>query len=142
QIAITKVGAAWLPFDADAPMERIALCLRDSEAKGLITSEPFAVKADGLMPCPVFTGRTLDDPHDTTLIDVRSLGATPDDPAYLIYTSGSTGTPKGIVITQRNICHSLRAMNDVYGFRTDDIVFQNVSLAFDLSLEEVWIPYL
>ncbi len=33
----------------------------------------------------------------------------------MIYTSGSTGMPKGIVITGRNICHYLRAANDLYG---------------------------
>ncbi len=32
QIAIAKTGAAWLPFDADAPVERIAVCLSVAEA--------------------------------------------------------------------------------------------------------------
>ena len=35
QIAIAKAGAAWLPFDGDAPVERIAVCLADAEAKGI-----------------------------------------------------------------------------------------------------------
>ena len=30
QIAIAKTGAAWLPFDAEAPLERIAVCLEDA----------------------------------------------------------------------------------------------------------------
>ncbi len=47
QIAIAKTGAAWLPFDADAPVERIAVCLADAEAKGLLTSAAFARKARG-----------------------------------------------------------------------------------------------
>ena len=37
QIAIAKSGAAWLPFDADAPVDRIAVCLADAAAKGLLT---------------------------------------------------------------------------------------------------------
>ena len=65
-----------------------------------------------------------------------------DSPAYLIYTSGSTGTPKGIVISGRNICHYLRAANEVYGLRESDVVFQGASVAFDLSMEEIWLPYL
>ena len=60
----------------------------------------------------------------------------------MIYTSGSTGKPKGIIITQGNICHFLRAANEVYGIRAEDVVFQGASLAFDLSMEEIWIPYL
>jgi len=45
QIAIAKTGAAWLPFDADAPVERIAVCLSDAEAKGLLTSAALRAKA-------------------------------------------------------------------------------------------------
>ena len=41
QIAIAKTGAAWLPFDADAPVDRIAVCLADADAKGLLTSAGF-----------------------------------------------------------------------------------------------------
>ena len=75
-------------------------------------------------------------------VDARALGARPEDPAYLIYTSGSTGTPKGIVISGRNICHYLRAANEVYGVEASDVVFQGASVAFDLSMEEIWLPYL
>ena len=53
QIAIAKTGAAWLPFDADAPVERIAVCLSDAEAKGLLTSAAFARKAGGGVTAPV-----------------------------------------------------------------------------------------
>ena len=142
QIAIAKTGAAWLPFDAEAPVERIAVCLADSEAKALLTSEDFAAKAEGRMPCPILVDEALIDPSDHSEVNARALGATPDLPAYMIYTSGSTGTPKGIVITGANICHYLRSANEVYGLNGHDVVFQGASVAFDLSMEEIWIPYL
>ncbi len=50
--------------------------------------------------------------------------------------------PKGIVITHANICHFLRSGNALYGMRADDVVFQGASVAFDLSMEEIWVPYL
>ena len=140
QIAIAKSGAAWLPFDADAPLDRIAVCLQDADAKGLLTSEALAGKIE--LPCPVLTPAGLIDAADRTEIDPRARGLTADHPAYMIYTSGSTGVPKGIVVTHRNICHFLRSANEVYGFRADDIVFQGASVAFDLSMEEIWIPYM
>ncbi|WPP05794.1 Pls/PosA family non-ribosomal peptide synthetase [Methylocella tundrae] len=142
QLAIAKVGAAWLPFDGDAPVERIAVCLDDAEAKAIVTSPDFAEKLGERMPCPSWTFRDLIDPSDAKRVDARALGATPDSPAYLIYTSGSTGTPKGIVISGRNICHYLRAANEVYGLSASDVVFQGASVAFDLSMEEIWVPYL
>ncbi len=142
QIAVAKTGAAWLPFDADAPVERIALCLEDAAAKAFLTSAEFAKKAEGRVACPLVTGPSLVDATDQTPVNPRALGATRDTPAYLIYTSGSTGTPKGIAISGRNICHYLRAANLVYGIEATDIVLQGASVAFDLSMEEIWIPYL
>ena len=142
QLAIAKIGAAWLPFDADAPVDRIAVCLADASAKALLVDEGFAVKAQGHVACAVVSSGALADPHDIAPIDARALGASPDLPAYLIYTSGSTGAPKGIVVTGRNICHYLRSANDVYGVSAQDVVFQGASVAFDLSMEEIWIPYL
>ena len=38
QIAIAKSGAAWLPFDSEAPTDRIAICLKDANAKLLLTA--------------------------------------------------------------------------------------------------------
>ncbi len=141
QIGITKTGAAWLPFDADAPIDRIAICLSDAEAKGLLTSDALAEKAAGAN-VPVFTSSRLSDSKDKTIVDARAWGAKPSSPAYMIYTSGSTGVPKGIVISQANICHYLRSANTCLDMQTSDIVFQGASVAFDLSMEEIWIPYL
>lgn len=142
QIAIAKTGAAWLPFDADAPVDRIATCLEDAEAMALLSAGPRAETARAKPVCPVLTAADLVDAADQTPVDARALGATPDHPAYLIYTSGSTGVPKGIAISGRNICHFLRAANDIYELDERDVVFQGASVAFDLSLEEIWLPYL
>ncbi|HYA80211.1 MAG TPA: Pls/PosA family non-ribosomal peptide synthetase [Methylocystis sp.] len=142
QIAIAKTGAAWLPFDADAPMDRIALCLADAGAKGLLTSEVFAARAQDSIPFPLWVDEKIAALVDQPLPDPRTRGANPDAPAYMIYTSGSTGTPKGIVISNRNICHYLRSSNEVYEVKASDVMFQGGSVAFDLSMEEIWIPYL
>ncbi|MGL4438787.1 MAG: amino acid adenylation domain-containing protein, partial [Bosea sp. (in: a-proteobacteria)] len=141
QIAITLSGAAWLPFDADAPVDRIATCLSDCEASGLITSSANADKAAGA-GVAIWSPDVLKANDDDTELAPRSAGLTPDHPAYMIYTSGSTGKPKGIVISHRNICHFLRSANEVYGFNGNDVVFQGASVAFDLSMEEIWVPYL
>ncbi|WP_150287936.1 Pls/PosA family non-ribosomal peptide synthetase [Rhabdaerophilum calidifontis] len=139
QIAIVKSGAAFLPFDADAPTDRIATCLADAGGLLLLADEAGTHKAmeTGLA---LAAFETLADA--APMAETAPLPAAPDDPAYLIYTSGSTGVPKGIVISNRNICHFLRAGNAVYGIREDDVVFQSASVAFDLSMEEIWTPYL
>ena len=141
QIAITLSGAAWLPFDAEAPVERIAICLNDASAKGLVTQTDWKARAaatERTVWCP----QQLAQASDGQAMPARAAGLTPDHPAYLIYTSGSTGTPKAIVISHRNICHFLRAGNAFYDIGPQDVVFQGASVAFDLSMEEIWTPYL
>ena len=145
QIAITLAGAAWLPFDADAPLERIAVCLGDCAASGLITVASNTEKAaDGgvVVWSPEALAESGAAAAKGAVMPPRPAGLTPDHPAYMIYTSGSTGKPKGIVVSHRNICHFLRSVQEVYGIRPDDVMFQGASVAFDLSREEIWVPYL
>jgi len=142
QLAITKAGAAWLPFDADVAIERIGVCLADCEARGLLAPPALQHKASGKIDVLMWHEAELADPANNGAIDLRALGVTPDDRAYLIYTSGSTGMPKGIAISHRNICHYLRSANETYLIRADDRVFQGCSAAFDLSMEEIWVPFL
>ncbi len=141
QIAIVKTGAAWLPFDAETPKDRIVVCLIDAKAKGLLTSDAYALRIAPL-DLPVWSSTGLISTDVKTISKARLRGHTADHIAYLIYTSGSTGVPKGIKISNRNICHYLRASNSVFGITEKDVMFQGCSAAFDLSMEEIWIPYL
>ncbi|KQP73429.1 peptide synthetase [Methylobacterium sp. Leaf111] len=142
QIGITLSGAAWLPFDAEAPADRVAVCLEDAQAKALLVSPALEPQAPAGTPSLTVAGLASATPERAALPDLRAAGLTPEHPAYLIYTSGSTGVPKGIVISHANICHFLRSGNVLYGMRPDDVVFQGASVAFDLSMEEIWVPYL
>ena len=138
QAGITKAGAAWLPFDADTPLERIAVCLEDAGAIGLVSTQ---VLLSRFATCSVeaWTAEALLVP---SIQHVRRTGLLPTHPAYVIYTSGSTGKPKGIEISQASICHFLRSENSVLGVQENDRVYQGFSVAFDMSFEEIWISYL
>lgn len=141
QIAITKTGATWLPFDSETPQDRIATCLADCKAIGLLVDEDVEDRVKGI-PQPVWSMSDVPFQQPLTRPLPEAKGQTPDHNAYLIYTSGSTGTPKGIAITHRNICHYLRASNSLFGITSKDVMFQGCSAAFDLSMEEIWVPYL
>lgn len=139
QLAIAKTGAAWLPSDADNPVDRIGVCLDDADAAGIVTDAASAPRL-GALGRPVWAAEALLDPAPVE--PRRRDGASPAHPAYVIYTSGSTGKPKGIVIGQGSIAHFLRSENAVLGIREDDLVYQGFSVAFDMSFEEIWISYL
>ena len=136
QVGITLAGAAWLPFDAAVPPDRLATCLRDARGTHVLTTATLQpeVSARGLTPV-VLAG--LPRVGDGVVVQAK-----PDDIAYVIYTSGSTGEPKGIAISQRNVCHFVRSENAVLRIRADDRVYQGFSVAFDMSVEEVWISLL
>src|SRR5450830_2199167 len=138
QAGITKAGAAWLPFDADTPVERLAVCLDDAKASGLVSCAAWAPRLTEL-------GRTVWTAEDLSVPSLpllRREGLLPTHPAYVIYTSGSTGKPKGIEISHGSICHFLRSENSILDIRDTDRVYQGFSVAFDMSFEEIWISYL
>jgi non-ribosomal peptide synthetase-like protein len=139
QLAIAKTGAAWLPIDAETPVERLAVCVDDAQAIGVVTCAEFAPRLKNFN-CQVWTDQNLLLAKPGPLR--RREGAMPAHPAYVIYTSGSTGKPKGIEISQGSICHFLRSENAVLGVQADDRVYQGFSVAFDMSFEEIWISYL
>ena len=138
QAGIAKAGAAWLPFDADTPTDRIAVCLDDAQAAGIVTCAAFAPRL-GTLKRSAWTAEALGVP---TATQVRRSGVLPSHPAYVIYTSGSTGKPKGIEISQGSICHFLRSENSQLQVTHTDRVYQGFSVAFDMSFEEIWISYL
>ena len=138
QAGIAKAGAAWLPFDADTPVERIAVCLEDAGAIGLVSCTEWLPRL-GDSSGKVWAAEALLEPTPAL---VCRAGVLPSHPAYVIYTSGSTGKPKGIEISQGSICHFLRSENSVLCVHEKDRVYQGFSLAFDMSFEEIWISYL
>ena len=48
QAGITLSGAAWLPFDADTPVERVQACLAAAQAMGLVTCRECVARVAGL----------------------------------------------------------------------------------------------
>jgi non-ribosomal peptide synthetase-like protein len=142
QAGIAKSGAGFMPFDADAPLERIAACLDDGDAIGLLVGAACVEAARTAIPRPVWACAVDPRPVSPAEALQRRRGLDGSHVAYVLYTSGTTGKPKGIAVSHRAICHFLRAENAVLGVRQDDLVQQGFSLAFDMSFEEIWIAYL
>ena len=62
----------------------------------------------------------------------------PDDIAYLIYTSGTTGVPKGVAITHRNVTGLLGSLDGGLEMAPEQVWSQCHSLAFDVSVWEIF----
>ena len=70
----------------------------------------------------------------------RARQSAADELAYVLYTSGTTGQPKGVAIEHRSLCNFVRVAAEAYGFGPGERVYQGMSIAFDFSIEEFWVP--
>ncbi len=132
-LGIVKSGAAYVPLDREMPEERLQTVMLEVGAAACFSD------ATPALSCPVFA---IPAPQDFLGDGLMPEGPEPDDYAYVLYTSGSTGKPKGIPITHRQICHLVRAEQDVIGVQAEDRVYQGFSVSFDMWCEETWISYL
>ena len=139
-LGVLEAGAAYVPVDPDCPAERVAFIVADSGARCLITSAT-------LEHPPGDHVVRVEEAREAVAREVPSAAVRrprrplPDDEAYVIYTSGSTGRPKGVSISHRSVSHLVRVEGDLFGVRPDDRVFHGFSLAFDASVEELWLAY-
>lgn len=142
-LGILKVGAAYVPLDPEYPIERVEFILSDCRAVALVTTEQLVSKYGS------FTGKVVRMDADQQelasmpggKIGQHETGAEPEDLCYVIYTSGTTGKPKGVEIEHRSVCHLVRAEAEIFRVSPKDRVFQIASIAFDSSVEEIWLAF-
>ena len=141
-LGVLEAGAAYVPVDWSFPAERIDFIAADCAAKLLLTVSDRAgdFTASDVVALDDRLGEIAT--AEAWAFSRASTGATPDDLAYVIYTSGTTGKPKGVAIRHRNVTHLVRAESAILGLTPDDRVFQGFSLAFDMSIEEMWPAFL
>lgn len=132
-----KAGAAFIPIDPAAPIDRVAYIAEDSSLDMMLTTSAFDEACSGLPISIVALDRCAGEL--SLRPDMRPTVAVEGDPTcYIIYTSGSTGRPKGVEITQSSICNFINVVPPLYGVTASDRVYQGMTIAFDFSIEEIW----
>lgn len=137
-LAILKCGARYVPAEPDFPTGRIHDMMEEAAVDFVLTEQPFTDKLDGF---PIrYT--------DCEICGVetpswkRNALSDPKRPAYVLYTSGTTGRPKGVCVTNRNVCHYVRAFADEFHPGPGDIMLQYSVCSFDIFVEEVFASLL
>jgi non-ribosomal peptide synthetase-like protein len=139
-LAVMKVNAAYVPLDAAFPLERLRFIVADAEIKTIVSMSGFAERLGPLDVQKVFLDsakRAIDKKDASRLTGVPR---TFDPICYIIYTSGTTGNPKGVAIAQASICNFVRVAAELYGYQPGDRIYQGMTIAFDFSIEEIWVP--
>ena len=144
---ILKAGAAYVPIDPGAPVERVATMLEHCGVRHLITGNDKRAQVQALLDGKAGLNCVIglsDDPEgDAQSISWDTIRAAPpaasakvisEDIAYIMYTSGSTGTPKGITHTHSSGLSYARAIADLYAITASDRFGNHSPLHFDISL--------
>ncbi|ARX89447.1 peptide synthetase [Streptomyces alboflavus] len=157
ELAVSLVGAAFLPVDPDYPAERRALMLDDA-GPAVVLDDLRQVR--DVMETAQSTGdargagdaRGTDEAQGMDVADGTDFGGAhagvpgasvgADHAAYVIYTSGSTGRPKGVTVTHRGIAGFVEAAAERYAVGPGDRVLQFSSPSFDASVLELFISVL
>lgn len=131
-LAILKIGAVYLPIDANYPVERINYLIKDSGLKLLITTETTTLRVDN---CDLISidSITLGDNNSYNLDTVISA----KDLAYIIYTSGSTGLPKGVMVEHQGTINMFLDQIRSFEITETDKIIWFASVSFDASISEI-----
>ena len=149
-LGIQAAGAAYVPLDPSYPVDRLAMMLRSSGARLMVTGRAPAEVLAAVGPAdPTGSGgpvrvevgpeiwRAPEPPEPPAS---RPAVDSVDGLAYVIFTSGSTGVPKGVMIGHRAIWHRLAWQQRVFPLDETSRVLQKTPLAFDPSLWELFLP--
>lgn len=137
-LAVLKCGARYVPAEPSFPTGRIRYMMEEAKVDFILTETSFTDKLNGfdvrLTDCEICG---LESP-----VSERKDAAKPEFPAYVLYTSGTTGRPKGICVTNRNVCHYVRAFANEFKPTANDVMLQYSVCSFDIFVEEVFASLL
>ena len=123
-LAVLFAGAAYVPVDRDDSEERARLVFETADVDGILDDDGFHVL------------------HQTESADREPRI---DDDAWVIFTSGSTGTPKGVAVSHRSAAALVDSEARVFlqhsPLGPGDRVMAGLSVAFDASVEEMWLGW-
>ncbi|MCA9900325.1 MAG: amino acid adenylation domain-containing protein [Anaerolineales bacterium] len=153
---IMKAGAAYVPLDPFAPVERLSYVIKDCQIDVVITKpnkmgQVRSMVADTNLSCLI--GVEPQDDLDVTCIpwsqvtdpelhNKPNIHVIEQDLAYILYTSGSTGTPKGIMHTHRSALSFAEWACAEYGLTHEDRVTNHAPYHFDLSTFDLFATML
>ncbi len=135
-LAILKAGAGYLPLDPSLPPERLnAICSQVRPAAVIAArAGTFPGAVTRLLPLDELAVAVADRPATPPI-----AGLHPDNLCYVIYTSGSTGDPKPVAVSHRSLACVIAELAGEYEIADDDRVAQMASMAFDTSIEQIFV---
>ncbi|MGE4371331.1 MAG: AMP-binding protein [Xanthobacter sp.] len=120
-LAITRVGATYVPINPDFTAREAQVLIEDSQPVLVIDNDEAtrSALAQQKIRAMAFGTGTADD-----LAAIEADAALPqidaNDHAVMLFTSGTTGRPKGAPLTHANLLTNVASLASAWGFTQDD----------------------
>jgi amino acid adenylation domain-containing protein len=155
---VLLAGAAYVPFDPQAPPARLAYIAADAGIRCLLTARNKApawtqlvesgapiehlVVLDGIdgpeLGAETPAGVKLHDGARLTADERLGPPTTSHDLAYILYTSGSTGEPKGVMLSHGNALTFVEWAAEEFSVGPGDVLSSHAPFHFDLSVFDLF----
>lgn len=151
-LGILRAGGAYVPLDPADPMARTQRMIVAAGCRLVIGHPgPLAALSDAIDEERSADHGERVQTSKMEFLDVERAGRRSDvskqacapggeQLAYVLFTSGSTGTPKGVAIEHRNLTWFLSCAEELLGFTENDRYLATATIAFDMSVPEVYLP--
>ncbi|KAJ8598535.1 hypothetical protein CTAYLR_001336 [Chrysophaeum taylorii] len=138
--AVLLAGAAYLPIDATSwPADRVSYVMTHAAADLAIVDSAGRALVDKNLIRRVLDGDEYYYQDGRRVVVVPKRIPTPNNKlAYVIYTSGSTGKPKGVACHHKGAVNTISDIVERWGIGPSDAIFGISSLAFDLSVFDIF----
>jgi amino acid adenylation domain-containing protein/thioester reductase-like protein len=135
-LAIMKAGGGYLPLDPALPAERLnGICSQVRPAAVIAAwAETFPGTGTRVLPLGELSANLAGRPATAPAARLHQ-----DNLCYAIYTSGSTGDPKAVAVSHGSLACVIDELAGEYEIGDDDRVTQFASIAFDTSIEQVFV---
>jgi non-ribosomal peptide synthetase-like protein len=143
QLAVLKAGGAYTCVEPGSPAEQARFILEDSGAVAAVVCD----ETLGLLETLGFPAEgavTVDPPAGRPAASAppeRPAWLVPSTLCYVIYTSGTTGKPKGVMVEHHSVVNLVLSDVERFGLGAEDRVGQNSTVAYDSSVEEIWLAF-
>lgn len=144
-LGVLRAGLTCVPLDHEVGLPRLLTIVRDCRPKVILVDATTRTEMDflrttGAILFDISEAKTAVNHGNEAGVAPLCNGAEPSGSAIITYTSGSTGVPKGSVIQHAAYTNFIEFAPRRWSLKEgDEIVLQQSSYSFDLSIGEIFV---